>query len=101
MQAKLDTQNKLVRVTAAMLMMTAAVGAATPPHTPKMPYVFEQNQGQEVDLKLVDRIEGIGSRFKGKVLGTDSQKVVLSWSGKEVAVPWTGIKQANRIWKTE
>ncbi len=63
---------------------------------------FDQNAGQEVDLKLVDPMEGIGGRLKGKVLGTDSQHVLVALTGKqEVAVPWTKIKQANRIWKTE
>ena len=62
---------------------------------------FDANQGQEVELKLIDRIEGIGSRLKGQVLGTDPEKVRVAWSGKEVGVPWTKIKQANRIWKTE
>jgi ribosome maturation factor RimP len=62
---------------------------------------FDAFQGQEVDLKLVEKIEGIGGRLKGKVLGTDTKEVRLEWSGKDVAVPWTKIKQANRIWKTE
>lgn len=62
---------------------------------------FESNQGQEVDLKLVDRLEGIGGRVKGTLLGTDSQGLRVQQSGKEIGILWTQVKQANRIWKTE
>ncbi|MBY0370001.1 hypothetical protein K2X33_04895 [bacterium] len=62
---------------------------------------FDAIRGQEVHLKLEQRIEGVGGQLKGTILATDSQNVLVSWSGKELSVPWRQIKQANQIWKVE
>jgi ribosome maturation factor RimP len=62
---------------------------------------FEMSQGQEVQLKLVEKIEGVGAGCRGLLLSADEEKVSIGVAGKEVAVPWQNIKQANRIWKTE
>lgn len=62
---------------------------------------FDSSQGQEVALKLVERIEGIGANFKGQVIATDEEKLVVGMQGKQVPIPWKQIKQANRIWKMD
>ena len=62
---------------------------------------FEANQGHEVQLKLVEKLEGIGGQLRGQVLGSASERVMIANSGRELAVPWKKIKQANLIWKTE
>jgi ribosome maturation factor RimP len=62
---------------------------------------FENVRGQEVQLKLVDRIEGIGAALKGKLLEVDESELVVESSGKKVPLTWKNIKQANRVWKME
>ncbi len=62
---------------------------------------FEAHRGGEVQLKLVDKIEGLGGQVRGLVLDLDEESIRLENSGREVAVPWKQVKQANLIWKTE
>lgn len=62
---------------------------------------FDALCGQEVQLKLAEKIEGVGGQLKGIVLKTDAESVSVNWSGKDLHVPWKQIKQANQIWKME
>jgi len=62
---------------------------------------FDSVTGQEVHLKLGERLEGIGGQLKGTIVATDPQSVLVNWSGKELHVPWKQIKQANQVWKME
>ncbi len=62
---------------------------------------FEKFQGEEVQLKLLERVEGLGASFKGKLLFVDPSEVTVEASGKPVTLPWKNIKQANRVWKME
>ncbi len=62
---------------------------------------FESNQGQEVHLKLIEKLEGLGAQVRGELVNADTEKVLIGLDKKQVGVPWANIKQANRIWKTE
>lgn len=62
---------------------------------------FERFQGEEVQLKLVERVEGLGAAFKGKLISVAPNEVTVEASGKPVALAWKNIKQANRVWKME
>lgn len=62
---------------------------------------FAASAGSEVQLKLVESLEGVGSQVRGTVLEVNENNVLVGSSGKEIAVPWKKIRQANRVWKME
>ncbi len=63
---------------------------------------FELSQGKEVQLKLVERVEGVGAGCRGTLLAANAESISIGLPDKrELAIAWNNIKQANRIWKTE
>lgn len=67
----------------------------------RLPSDFEKVVGEEVKLKLVERIESLGANLTGKLVRVDGDVITLSTQGKEVPVPLSQIKRASRVFHFE
>lgn len=62
---------------------------------------FASVVGEEVKLKLVQSIEGVGANVTGRLDGVENESLLLTVSGKKVVVPISNIKRAHRVWRFE
>lgn len=60
---------------------------------------FERVVGEEVKLKLVEKIETLGANLTGKLLKAEGDTITVFTQGKEVPVALPKIKRANRVWQ--
>ncbi len=59
---------------------------------------FEANVGEEVKLKLVEKIKEGAMNVTGKLLAVSPEGIKVAWQGKEVGIPLSQIRRANRVW---
>lgn len=57
---------------------------------------YDRFKGREAKIETLLPIDG-RKRFKGKVLGTDDDKIVLDFEGKEVKIDFSAITKAKLV----
>ena len=62
---------------------------------------FEKVVGEEVKLKLAEKLETLGANVTGKLLRAEGDSITVLAQGKEVPVPLNKIRRANRVWNFE
>jgi ribosome maturation factor RimP len=60
---------------------------------------FEQAVGQDVKLKLVEKLPGRGANLTGKLLKVDKDEVFVAVGREEVPVPLALVVQSVRLWQ--
>lgn len=62
---------------------------------------FEQAIGQEVKLKLAEKLPGRGANVTGRLIKVDSSEVFVAIGKDEVPVPLGLVVQAVRVWQAK
>lgn len=62
---------------------------------------FEKVVGEEVKLKLVEKLAQLGANVTGKLLAAQGESITVLTQGIEVPVPLNKIRRANRVWHFE
>ena len=60
---------------------------------------FEKSVGEEIKLKLTEKIEGLGANVTGKLERLAGNALVVNALKKEWPIPLLKIKQANVVWR--
>lgn len=62
---------------------------------------FARMVGEEVKLKLVEKLEDLGANMTGQLVRAEGDTITLLTQGKEVPVPLNKIRRAHRVWRFE